>query len=112
MTFKYTFILLLTIIWMTTIKADKVVNRLYQKPKDEDEVKKDPKNLSPIVWVVLGAASIAVLGGCVYVWVKMCRDAFCEKRKRKNNLPPLAVTENDGLSAAERLALEQNQHRA
>ena len=112
MTFKYTFILLLAIIWMTTIKADKVVNRLYEKPKDEDEVEKDPKNLSPIVWIVLGAAGLAVVGGCVYVWVKMCREAFCEKVKRNNNLPPQTETENDGLSAAERLALEQNQHRA
>lgn len=78
MSFKYTLIWLLAIITMKIVEASEVkINRLYQTPKEEDEVEKDPKNNSPIVWVVLGAAGIAVLGGCIYVWVKMCRDAFC-----------------------------------
>ena len=78
MSFKYTLIWLLAIITMKIVKASEVkINRLYQTPKEEDEVEKDPKNNSPIVWVVLGAAGLAVLGGCIYVWIKMCRDAFC-----------------------------------
>ena len=89
MTFKYTFKCLLAIIWMTKIQASEVrINRLYQKPKEEDEVEKDPENNSAIVWIVLGAAGLAVIGGCIYVWVKMCREAFCEGRKRKKYLSP------------------------
>ena len=77
MSFKYTLIQFLAIITMKIVQASEVkISRLYQTPKEEDELEKDPTNNSPIVWVVLGAAGLAVFGGCIYVWVKMCRDAF------------------------------------